>query len=94
MGLNVRAGVHSGEVEFRPDNVVRLAVSIAKRICDLADPGSGARSETVKGLIVDSGIAMSEQGTQCPQGSARDVEAVRRRGLTPHRHVPLAKHRI
>ncbi len=68
MGLNVRAGVHTGEVEFRPDDVVGLAVSIAKRICDLAGPGEVLVSETVKGLIVGSGIAMSEQGTHVLKG--------------------------
>ena len=43
MGLDVRAGVHVGEVEVRPDDVVGLAVSIAKRICDLAAARRGAR---------------------------------------------------
>ena len=39
MGVEIRAGVHNGEVEVRPDDVVGLAVTIAKRICDLAGPG-------------------------------------------------------
>jgi class 3 adenylate cyclase len=68
MGLEVRAGVHTGEVEVRPDDVVGLAVSITKRICDLADPGTVLVSETVKGLIVGSGIAISEQGTHVLKG--------------------------
>ncbi len=68
MGLDVRAGVHTGEVEVRPDDVVGLAVSIAKRICDLAGPGEVFVSEAVKGLIVGSGIAMSEQGTHVLKG--------------------------
>ena len=68
LGLNVRAGVHTGEVECRPDDVVGLAVSIAKRICDLAGPGTVLVSETVKGHIVGSGIAVSEQGTHVLKG--------------------------
>lgn len=68
MGLEVRAGVHTGEVEVRPDDVVGLAVSIAKRICDLAGPGTVLVSETVKAHIVGSGIAMSEQGTHVLKG--------------------------
>jgi class 3 adenylate cyclase len=68
MGLEVRAGVHTGEVEVRPDDVVGLAVSIAKRICDLAGPGEVFVSEAVKGLIVGSGIALSEQGTHVLKG--------------------------
>lgn len=63
IGLEVRAGVHVGEVEVRPDDVVGLAVSIAKRICDLAGPGQVLVSEVVNGLLVGSDIAMSEQGT-------------------------------
>ncbi|MDQ6852719.1 MAG: adenylate/guanylate cyclase domain-containing protein [Actinomycetota bacterium] len=68
IGLEVRAGVHTGEVEFRPDDAVGLAVSIAKRICDLAGPGEVLISETVKGHIVGTGIAASEQGTHVLKG--------------------------
>jgi class 3 adenylate cyclase len=68
MGLSVRAGVHTGEVEFRTDDVVGLAVSIAKRICDLAGPGAVFVSDTVKAHIVGSGIAMSEQGNHVLKG--------------------------
>jgi class 3 adenylate cyclase len=68
MGLEVRAGVHIGEVEVRPDDVVGLPVSIAKRICDLAGPGQVFVSEAVKGLLVGSGIALSEQGTHVMKG--------------------------
>jgi len=66
--LNVRTGVHTRAVEFRPDDVVGLAVTIAKRICDLADPGAVLVSETVKGHIVGSGITTSEQGTHVLKG--------------------------
>jgi class 3 adenylate cyclase len=41
----VTGGVHTGEVEVRPDDVVGLAVNIAKRICDLAAPGQVLVSE-------------------------------------------------
>jgi len=68
MGLDLRAGVHIGEVEIRPDDVVGLGVSVAKRICDLAGPGEVFVSDTVRGLIVGSGIALSEQGTHALKG--------------------------
>ena len=68
MGLEVRAGVHVGEVEVRPDDVVGLAVTIAKRICDLAGPGQVLVSEGVKGQLVGSGIATSEKGTHILKG--------------------------
>ena len=68
MGLDVRAGVHAGEVEVRSDDVVGLPVNIAKRICDLARPGRVFVSESVKGLIDGAGIALSDEGSQVLKG--------------------------
>jgi class 3 adenylate cyclase len=45
-----------------------LAVSIAKRICDLAGPGEVFVSEAAKALIVGSGILTFEQGTHVLKG--------------------------
>jgi class 3 adenylate cyclase len=68
MGLQVRAGVHTGEVETRPDDVVGLTVSIAKRICDLAGPAEVFVSEAVKLHLVGSDIASSERGVHLLKG--------------------------
>jgi class 3 adenylate cyclase len=68
MELEVRAGVHVGEVEVRPDDVVGLTVSIAKRICDLAGPGDVFVSEVVKGHLAGSGIALSGHGIHVLKG--------------------------
>lgn len=68
MGLDVRAGVHTGEVEVRPDDVVGLTVSIAKRICNLAGAGEVFVSEAVKALITGSDIVTSERGTHVLKG--------------------------
>ena len=68
MGLEVRAGVHTGEVEVRPDDVVGLAVSIAKRICDLAGPGEVFVSRTVSDLAAGSGIAFDDRGDHTLKG--------------------------
>ena len=64
----MRAGVHASEIEVRPDDVVGLHVSIAKRICDLVGPGEVLASETVKSHLVGSGITMSEHGTHALKG--------------------------
>ena len=64
----MRAGVHVGELEMRPDDVVGLAVSIAKRICDLAGAGEVFVSETVKGHLIGSGIPLSVQGIHVLKG--------------------------
>jgi class 3 adenylate cyclase len=52
IGLNLRAGVHTGEVEVRGDDIAGLAVTIAKRVCDLASPGQVWVSEMVRGMMV------------------------------------------
>ena len=62
IGLDLRAGVHTGEVEVRGDDLGGLAVTIAKRVCDLAGPGQVLLSETVRGHMVGSGIKFEDRG--------------------------------
>jgi len=62
LGIDVRAGVHVGEVEVRPDDVVGLTVSIAKRVCDLAAPGQVWVSAAVPMLVSGSGITFDDRG--------------------------------
>jgi hypothetical protein len=52
LGLDLRAGVHTGEVEFRGDDIAGLVVTIAKRVCDLSGPGQVLVSEMVRGMMV------------------------------------------
>ena len=68
LGLDLRAGLHTGEVEVRDDDVAGLAVTIAKRICDLASPRQVLISETVKGQVVGSRIVLSGHGTHVLKG--------------------------
>jgi class 3 adenylate cyclase len=62
IGIDLRAGVHTGEVELRGDDIAGLAVTIAKRVCDLAGPGQLLVSETVRGHMVGAGIQLRDQG--------------------------------
>jgi class 3 adenylate cyclase len=62
IGLDLRVGVHTGEVEVRGDDIAGLAVTIAKRVCDLAGPGQVLVSEMVRGHMVGSGIEFDGQG--------------------------------
>jgi hypothetical protein len=62
IGLTLRAGVHSGEVEVRGDDIAGLAVTIAKRACDLARPGQVLVTRTVTDLVVGAGIALEDSG--------------------------------
>jgi class 3 adenylate cyclase len=62
IGLELRSGVHTGEVEVRGDDIAGLAVTIAKRVCDLAEPRQLLVSETVRGHMVGAGLQFREQG--------------------------------
>jgi len=62
-GLELRAGVHTGEVEVRPDDVVGLPVNVAKRVCDVAAPGQVLVTEVVKLLTETSSIHFEDGGT-------------------------------
>jgi class 3 adenylate cyclase len=62
IGLELRAGVHTGEVEVRGDDIAGLAVTIGKRVCDLAGPDQVLVSEMVKGHMVGAGIDFIDQG--------------------------------
>ena len=77
LGLGVRVGVHTGEIEVRPDDVLGLPVSIAKRICDLDGPGQVFVSENREAPPRRIGHRPVRAGHPCPQGSARRVAAVR-----------------
>jgi class 3 adenylate cyclase len=68
LGLKMRAGVHTGEVELRSDDVMGLAVSIAKRVCDLAGAGEVFVSRTVSDLAVGSGITFEDRGEHTLKG--------------------------
>jgi class 3 adenylate cyclase len=64
IGLTLRAGVHTGEVEVRGGDIAGLAVTIAKRVCDLAGPGLVLVSETVRSNLVGAGITFKDQREQ------------------------------
>jgi class 3 adenylate cyclase len=60
--------VHTGEVEVRGDDIAGLAVTIAKRVCDLAGPGQVLMSETVRGHMVGADVGFTERGQQQLKG--------------------------
>jgi pimeloyl-ACP methyl ester carboxylesterase/class 3 adenylate cyclase len=67
-GLEVRIGLHSGEVEVMPDDVGGIAVHIAARVGALAGAGEVLVSSTVKDLVAGSGIRFADRGTQQLKG--------------------------
>jgi len=68
LGLEVRVGLHSGEVELMADDVGGIAVHIAARVGALATPGEVLASSTVKDLVAGSGIEFVERGTERLKG--------------------------
>lgn len=68
LGLQVRAGVHIGEVEVRGDDVGGMAIHIAARVAALAGPREVLISLTVVDIIVGSGIETTDHGEHVLKG--------------------------
>ena len=75
LGLDIRAGLHTGECELIGEDVGGIAVHISQRILALASPNEVLVSSTVKDLVVGSGLRFEAQGAR------------RLKGLQDERHV-------
>ena len=64
LGLEVRAGVHTGECELVGGKVAGLTVHTGARVASLAGPGEVLVSSTVKDLVAGSGIEFEDRGTR------------------------------
>jgi class 3 adenylate cyclase len=62
LGLEVRLGLHAGEVEMLDAKVAGIAVAIGARISALAADGEVLVSQTVKDLVAGSGITFEDRG--------------------------------
>jgi pimeloyl-ACP methyl ester carboxylesterase len=68
IGLEVRAGVHTGECELFGDTIAGVAVHTGARVAAAAGPGEVLVSQTVKDLVAGSGISFAERGTHVLKG--------------------------
>ncbi|TMF20056.1 MAG: adenylate/guanylate cyclase domain-containing protein [Chloroflexi bacterium] len=69
IGLEVRAGLHTGELEEREDgDIGGIAVHIGARIAALAGPGEILVSRTIKDLVAGSSLRLESRGTQQLKG--------------------------
>jgi class 3 adenylate cyclase len=68
LGLEVRAGLHTGECERMGENVGGIAVHIGARIAGEAAPGEVLVSSTVKDLVVGSGLTFRDRGSRALKG--------------------------
>jgi class 3 adenylate cyclase len=71
LGLEVRAGLHTGEVELRGDDVTGLAVVIGQRVSALAGAGEVLVSSTVVDLVAGSGLEFDDRGEHELKGVGR-----------------------
>jgi class 3 adenylate cyclase len=66
--LQIRAGVHTGEVEVRGADLGGLAVHIAARVAALAGDGEVLVSSTVKNLLAGSGVGFDDRSEHALKG--------------------------
>ncbi|HVD14856.1 MAG TPA: adenylate/guanylate cyclase domain-containing protein [Actinomycetota bacterium] len=69
-GIEIRAGLHTGELDVRSDDVGGIAVHIGARIMAAAGPGEVLVSRTVRDLVTGSGLALEDRGTHTLKGIA------------------------
>ena len=72
IGLEVRAGVHTGEIVLAGDDVRGIAVHVGARIAALARAGEVLVSSTVRDLVVGSGLRFNDRGLHSLKGVSDD----------------------
>lgn len=68
LGIEIRAGLHTGECEMQESDITGMAVNIGARVCALAGPGDVLVSSTVKDLVVGSALAFEPRGSHLLKG--------------------------
>jgi class 3 adenylate cyclase/alpha-beta hydrolase superfamily lysophospholipase len=68
LGIEIRAGLHTGEVELLGDDVGGIAVHIGARVAAEAGPGEVLVSSTVKDLVAGSGLEFDDRGARALKG--------------------------
>jgi class 3 adenylate cyclase len=68
LGIEVRAGLHTGECEVRGDDIGGIAVHIGARVSALAGPNDVFVSSTLRDLVIGSGLEFDDRGTHGLKG--------------------------
>jgi class 3 adenylate cyclase len=68
IGLDIRAGLHTGECELRGDDLAGIAVHVGARVAALADAGEVLVTSTVRDLVAGSGIEFTDRGRHALKG--------------------------
>ncbi len=79
MGVSVRVGVHTGEIELIPDDIRGVAIHVLTRVTALAGPGEILVSGTTHELVADSDLQFEDRGQHELKGvtGARQIWALR-----------------
>jgi class 3 adenylate cyclase len=73
LGVEVRSGLHTDEIELMPDDIGGIAVHVASRIADLAGPGEIFSSGVLKDLVAGSGLYFEDRGIRALKGIGEGV---------------------
>jgi class 3 adenylate cyclase/pimeloyl-ACP methyl ester carboxylesterase len=68
LGIQVRSGLHTGEIELTADDVAGIAVHLAARVAEKADAGEVLVSNTVRDLVAGSGLRFGDRGSHVLRG--------------------------
>jgi class 3 adenylate cyclase len=68
LGIEVRAGLHTGECEVRGDDIGGIGVHIGARVSALAGPNDVLVSRTLRDLVIGSGLEFEDRGTHVLKG--------------------------
>jgi class 3 adenylate cyclase len=73
LDLQVRGGIHTGEIEIKGDDIAGIAVHIAARVAALAVGGQVLVSNTVRDLVAGSNLRFADQGARTLKGIPEEV---------------------
>jgi class 3 adenylate cyclase len=99
LGIDLRAGLHTGEIELRGNDVAGMAVHIGARVSALAGAGDVVVSSTVKDLVAGSGIEFEDRGKHELKGfpdrggSTQSLVETRRQVMRFRSGSPLSRER-
>ena len=68
LGIAVRSGLHTGEIELKRDDIGGIAVHIAARVAEMAGPEETLVSSTVRDLVAGSGLRFRDHGLRALRG--------------------------
>jgi DNA-binding NarL/FixJ family response regulator len=91
LGIQVRAGLHTGQCEFRGDDLGGIAVHIAARISEIAEPNEVLVSQTVKELVTGSKLPFESGGSHALRGVPGKWRVFRLKGRGPEAAKPQAR---